>query len=176
MTISSERAERAKAPGQAKDEAPLLSTEGREFLAGKVDADKYLDRVRAHAAEEAERDLSRAIDRGRGLRRRIALIGLSIATGSYAALGLGTLLFSHDNIGIAIVSCFTAVTWLVITANYKKADGRLSRIIDMINYRPTTQDHLRAGRDPFGGPQAGTVDSSALGKGRARRGARRPRR
>jgi hypothetical protein len=104
MPVSSGTAE-TDAPGEVHSPkssvSPLLSEEGKDFLAGRINAKQYVEKARRDAAIQARREFDVNVAR-RSYRRTTSPI-LFLAALVYAIFGITYLALGHLAVGIGAV-------------------------------------------------------------------------
>lgn len=127
MALPSKEGEVPGVGEASTSEAPLLSDDGRDFLSGKMAADKYVDATRNAAAEHATRDFDKLFRERLRQGRGGIIIGLSGATLAYAALGLVTLVSKRTSTAFSVVVLTTAAFAALIALSYSRhRDGAYS--------------------------------------------------
>jgi hypothetical protein len=104
MSVSSETSETSETRGLHEPKSsvsPLLSAEGKDFLAGRIDARKYVEMARRDAAIQAQREFD--VDVTRRSYRRTSSPILFLAALAYATFGIVSLVWDHVTVGIFAV-------------------------------------------------------------------------
>ncbi len=104
MTISSRTNRSDNLQEDSTNVAPLLSEDGRDFLDGRINAEKYVTSARYTAALQARRDVYTRTRRHSGL---VRIFAFALGTLAYAALGIVTLT-SEKNASTAIIAFATS--------------------------------------------------------------------
>lgn len=151
MTVPSHASQSRHTEDDMNNEAPLLSEDGRDFLAGKINADKYVGMARDVAAARARRDLYYQMRERRHTRKSVALIGLFLVAISYTALGVVTLVSSPKGLGLTLAAFVTAGLTGLAAFAYRlyRGDGKrptqgrqFSLTVILVGLIDRTIDHL----------------------------------
>jgi hypothetical protein len=130
----SNQAKRANRPqDDTTSEAPLLSDDGRNFLAGKIGADEYVGMARDVAAAQARKDFNYRLRERRIHMRKTGLVGLLAVTIAYVILGLVTLLSAGKGIALPIAAFITGGFTGLVALSYGR-HRQHGLIIGLLNH------------------------------------------